>query len=66
MHSFIEPILNYYGLYPERLNFVHMKYGKAFFANHLITPISSCKFIPKQFIRMIRRAVANLYNVVAE
>ena len=63
MHSFIKPILNYYGLHPERLNFVNMEYGKVFFANHLITPISSCKFIPKQFVRMIRRAVANLYNI---
>ena len=63
MHKFIEPILNYYGLFPERLNFVNMEYGKVFFANHLITPISSCKFAPKQFVRMIRKAVANLYSI---
>jgi len=63
MHKFIEPILNYYGLYPEKLNFVNMEYGKVFFANHLITPISSCKFIPKQFVRMIRKAVTNVYDI---
>jgi hypothetical protein len=33
------------------------------FAKYLISPISSCKFIPRQFVKMIRAAVTDLYKV---
>jgi hypothetical protein len=61
--SFLAPILEYYGVFPEKLNLVNIEYGKVYFARHLVCPLSACKFIPKQFVNMIRMAVFDLYEV---
>jgi len=61
--SFMYPILEYYDMHPKKFNLVNVEYGKVHFAKYLISPISSCKFIPKQFVKMIRAAVTDLYKV---
>jgi len=61
--SFIAPILEYYDMHPKKFNLVNIEYGKVHFAKYLISPISSCKFIPRQFVKMIRAAVTDLYKV---
>jgi len=61
--AFLAPILEYYGVLPEKLNLVNIEYGKVYFARHLVCPLSTCKFIPKQFVTMIRLAVFDLYEV---
>ena len=61
--SFMYPILEYYDMHPKKFNLVNIEYGKVHFAKYLISPISSCKFIPRQFVKMIRAAVTDLYKV---
>ena len=69
---YVEPILNYYGIAPysikhdkditsRKLNFMNIEYGKVYFMKTLIAPISTCKFIPKKAVTMIRTAVHSMY-----
>ena len=69
---YVEPILNYYGITPYRikqdtniadrkLNFMNIEYGKVYFMKTLIAPISTCKFMPKKAVTMIRTAVHSIY-----
>ena len=60
---FIEPILRYYGIHMQDLNFMNIEYGKVYFIKQLIAPISSCKFIPLRFLTMIRTAVHDMYKI---
>jgi len=69
---YVEPILNFYGISPYRfiidhkspgskLNFMNIEYGKVYFMKTMIAPISTCKFIPKKAVAMIRTAVHSIY-----
>lgn len=71
---YVEPILNYYGITPysikndkdsttRKLNFMNIEYGKVYFMKTLIAPISTCKFIPKKAVTMIRTAVHSMYTL---
>lgn len=69
---YVEPILNFYGITPYSMkhdkdstggkhNFMNIEYGKVYFMKTLIAPISTCKFIPKKAVTMIRTAVHKMY-----
>jgi len=58
---FIEPILEYYGLESKSLNFINIEYEKVYFFKYLIAPLSTCNFISKNAIKLIRRAVFSMY-----
>ena len=47
------------------ITFINFEYGKVHFAKCLISPISSCKFIPRQFVKMIRAAGHDMYRINA-
>jgi len=62
----IEPILEYYGLRNSTkkiINFMNIEYGKVYFIKYLIAPLSNCRFISKNSIHMIRKAVYDIYNL---
>jgi len=72
--TFLSPILDYYRIMPNKwyydydgspkmITFTNFEYGKVHFAKYLISPISSCKFIPRQFVKMIRAAVHDMYQI---
>ena len=60
--AFIDPIIKYFGIVPRKLNYIHIEYQRIYMARIMITPIANCKYIPNQFIKLIRKAVHNIYK----
>jgi len=61
--AFIDPIIKYYGIIPRKLNVIHIEYERIYIAHKMITPIANCKYISYQFIKMIRKAIHNIYKL---
>jgi len=61
--AFLDPIIKYYGIIPRNLNMMHIEYNRVYIAHTMITPIANCKYIPYQFIKMIRKAIQNIYKL---
>jgi len=59
----IKPLTNQYNPTgkTKTINFMNIEYGKVYFMKTLIAPISTCKFIPKKAVAMIRTAVHSIY-----